>query len=79
MAGHESNDTAEMVEQISLAAALPSPPATSQVMWIEGIIVLMTIACAVLVVYCCMHQIDTPTRFASGDSRRGGAGHPHAE
>lgn len=46
-----------------------SPPCL-QVMWFEGIIVLIVILIALLVGTCCMHLVDVPTRFAQPEQSR---------
>lgn len=51
---------------------LPIPAA--QVMWLQGLIVLVVIGMALSVGCWCMHTVDVPSRFAQPDAPR-----PHGE
>ncbi|GAB4816174.1 hypothetical protein N2152v2_003220 [Parachlorella kessleri] len=46
-----------------------------QVKYLEGFIVLVTVALALGVGFCCMHIINTPTRFETPKDQRAGAHH----
>ena len=50
-------------------------PAPVQVKYLEGFIVFVTVALAVGIGFCCMHIINTPTRFETPKDQRAGAHH----
>ena len=52
----------------------PSTTNALQVMWLEGLIVLIVILLALGVGTCCMHMVDVPSRFAQPQVTR-----PHGD
>lgn len=54
----------------------PELPVFGQVKYLEAVIVFITIALALGVGTCCMHAINTPTRFETPRELRSG---PHHE
>lgn len=57
-----------------LLTPLPSA-AARQVKWLEGLIVLITVALAIGIGSCCMHAINTPTKFETPKETRAAGGH----
>jgi hypothetical protein len=60
-----------MTHSLPLNPCAPPIPSVSQVMWFQGLIVLVVILLALCVGCSCMHLIDVPTRFPqAGEASR---------